>query len=220
MLIEAIIFDLDGLMVDSEPLAKEAWRTFLTNHGHTLDRETSKAMLGLRLTECSRLVKRRYDLPLTVEQIAAQRSKWFLAALEGNLQPMPGLLELLDAIDARGLRRAVATSSPKFYAPAALREVGAAEGFEVIIAGDMVSEGKPAPDIYLAAAEALALPPAACLALEDSPNGVRAAKAAGMRCIAIPNALSADLDLSAADEIWPSLSVVAERLDELVNAQT
>jgi beta-phosphoglucomutase-like phosphatase (HAD superfamily) len=77
---------------------------------------------------------------------------------------------------------------------------------------------KPAPDIYLAAAQALALPPAACLALEDSPKGVRAAKAAGMCCIAIPNALTADLDLSAADEILPSLSAVAERLDEFVSA--
>ena len=73
---------------------------------------------------------------------------------------------------------------------------------------------------HLAAAQALALLPTACLALEDSPKGVRAAKAAGMRCIAIPNALTADLDLSPADEILPSLSVVAERLDELMSVQT
>jgi HAD superfamily hydrolase (TIGR01509 family) len=216
-IIEAIVFDLDGLMVDSEPLAKEAWRAFLARHGHTFDRETSKATLGLRLTECAQLIKERYDLPLSVEEIAAQRSEWFLAALEGNLQPMPGLLELLEAIDARGLRRAVATSSPKFYASAALREIGVAGGFEVIIAGDMVPRGKPAPDIYLAAAEALALSPAVCLALEDSPNGLHAAKSAGMRCIVVPNALSADLDLSAADHVLPSLSIVAERLDELVS---
>ena len=216
MPIEAIIFDLDGLMADSEPLARDAWRAFLTHYGHTLDEETINAMLGLRMMDTARLAKERFDLPLTVEQIATQRSDLFLASLAGNLKPMPGLGELLEAVDARGLRRAVATSSSGFYAPVALREIGAADGFEAIVTGDTVPQGKPAPDIYLAAAEALALPPAACLALEDSPKGVQAAKAAGMRCIAIPNALTAGLNLGAADEILPSLSAVAKRLDELV----
>ncbi len=220
MPIQAIIFDLDGLMADSEPLAKDAWRAFLATFGHPLNEETINAMLGLRMMDAARLVKERFDLPLSVEQIATQRSDLFLASLAGNLQPMPGLGELLKAVDARGLRRAVATSSPSFYAPVALREIGAADGFEVIVTGDTVPLGKPAPDIYLAAAQALALSPDVCLALEDSPKGVRAAKAAGMRCIAIPNALTVDLDLSPADEILPSLSVVAERLDELVSVQT
>jgi HAD superfamily hydrolase (TIGR01509 family) len=217
MAIQAIIFDLDGLMVDSEPLAKDAWRAFLAGYGHTLDKETINAMLGLRLMDSARLIKERFNLPLAVEQIAARRGELFLASLAGNLQPMPGLVELLNAVDARGLRRAVATSSPGLYAPAMLREVGAANGFEAVITGDMVAQGKPAPDIYLAAAAALALPPVACLALEDSPKGVRAAKAAGIRCVAVPNALSAGLDLSEADEVLPSLGAVAERLDELVN---
>lgn len=216
MIIQAIIFDLDGLMVDSEPLAREAWRAFLARYGHALDEETFDAMLGLRLMDSSRLVKERFNLPLTVEQIAAGRSELFLASLTGNLRPMPGLVELVRAIDARGLRRAVATSSPGFYAPVALREIGMADGFVTIITGDMVARGKPAPDIYLAAAAALALPPRACLALEDSPNGVRAAKAAGMRCIAVPNELSAGLDLGEADAVLPSLAVVAQRLDALL----
>lgn len=216
MAIRAVIFDLDGLMVDSEPLSKDAWRAFLENYGHVLDEDTINATLGLRLMDTARLIEERFDLPLTAEQIAAQKSEIFLASLAGNLQPMPGLLELVQAIDVRGLPRAVATSSPGFYAPVALREIGMADGFVAIITGDMVSRGKPDPDIYLAAAEALALPPATCLALEDSPNGVGAAKAAGMQCIAIPNELSADLDLSAADAVLPSLMLVAERLDELL----
>jgi HAD superfamily hydrolase (TIGR01509 family) len=207
MPIEAVIFDLDGLMVDSEPLAREAWRVFLADYGHVLDAETVDAMLGLRLMDSARVVRERFGLPLTLEQIAN---------LPGNLQPMPGVREVLAAVDGRGLRRAVATSSPKIYAPLALREIGVADGFEALITGGMVARGKPAPDIYLAAAAALSLPPAACLALEDSPNGVGAAKAAGMRCVAVPNELSAGLDLSAADAVLPSLLVVAERLDELV----
>ena len=214
--IEAIIFDLDGLMVDSEPLARAAWQTLLADYGHTLDEETVDTMLGLRLIDTSRLIKAKFGLPMGVEQIAERRSDLLLTSLPGNLQPMPGLFDLLQAVDARGLPRAVATSSPGFYARAALREIGVADGFVSIISGDMVSRGKPAPDIYLASAASLALPPDACLALEDSPNGLRAAKAAGMRCIAIPNELSADLDLGEADEIMSSLSAVAERLDALV----
>jgi HAD superfamily hydrolase (TIGR01509 family) len=205
---------MDGLMVDSEPLAQQAWLDFLAEHGHTMDQAAFDAILGLRLMDSARVVKERFDLPLTVEQVAARRSALFLAALVGNLKPMPGLHRLLEAVDAHGLPRAVATSSPAAYAPVALREVGAAEGFAAVITGDTVARGKPAPDIYLVAAAALGLSPTVCLALEDSPNGVRAAKAAGMRCIAVPNALSAGLDLSAADAVLPCLADVAARLDE------
>ena len=216
MPIQAIIFDLDGLMVDSEPLAKQAWSTLLADFGHTLDLETTHALLGLRLMDSSRLIKERFDLPLSVEQIADRRADIFLTSLPGNLKPMPGLIELLNAVDSRGLARAVATSSPGFYAPVALREVGVADGFVAIITGDMVDRGKPNPDIYLQAANALAVCPTECLALEDSPNGVKAAKAAGMRCVAVPNGLSARLDMSEADEVLPSLAAVAANLDELL----
>ena len=216
MPIQAIIFDLDGLMVDSEPLAKRAWSTLLAGYGHALDLGTTHALLGLRLMDSSRLIKERFNLPLSVEQIADRRADIFLKSLPGNLKPMPGLVELLNAVDSRGLTRAVATSSPSFYAPVALREVGVAGGFAAIITGDMVDRGKPDPDIYLEAANALAVCPTGCLALEDSPNGVKAAKAAGMRCVAVPNALSDRLDLSEADKVLPSLTAVAANLDELL----
>jgi len=216
MRIEAIIFDLDGLMVDSEPLARAAWRALLAEYGHTLDEETVNAMLGLRLMDSAKVIKERFQLALAVEHVAERRAEIFLASLAGNLEPMPGLARLLSVVEARGLRRAVATSSPAFYAPVALREIGAMDGFEAIITGDMVARGKPAPDIYLAAAAALALSPEVCMALEDSPVGIRAAKAAGMRCVAVPNAQSAEMDLSEADAILPSLTAVAERLNELL----
>jgi HAD superfamily hydrolase (TIGR01509 family) len=217
MALQAVIFDLDGLMVDSEPLAREAWRSLLADYGHTMDEEMVNAILGLRLMDTSQLAKERFDLPLPVEEIAKRRNELLLALVPGNLEPMPGLVELLRATDGRGLRRAVATSSPGTYARVALREIGVADGFECIISGDMVSRGKPAPDTYLAVAAALALPPTVCLALEDSPVGVRAAKAAGMRCIAVPNEQSAGLDLSDADLVLSSLAIVAERLGELVS---
>lgn len=216
MPIKAIVFDLDGLMVDSEPIAEQAWSTLLERHGYQVDREAIEAIIGLKLADSSRIIQARFDLPLTVEQIGAEKTRIFTAMLEGNLHPMPGLNELLKVIDERGLLRAVATSSDRSYARLALECVGIENGFFAVITGDLVSHGKPAPDIYLAAAKALSLPPAQCLALEDSPFGVQAAKAAGMRCVAIPNAMTSRMDLGTADWILPSLQVVAERLDTLI----
>ena len=216
MSVQAIIFDLDGLMVDSESLAKQAWRKVLDRYGHELDNDTIDALFGLRLADSSRLVKLKFGLPLSAEQVAAEKNHLFMAMLAGNLHPMPGLYELLKAVDERNLTRAVATSSNRDYASVALETIGV-DGFSAVITADLVQEGKPAPDIYLAAAKALALPPSACLALEDSPNGVRAAQAAGMPCVAIPNAMTAAMDLSAADWHFHSLQAVAGHLDVLIH---
>jgi HAD superfamily hydrolase (TIGR01509 family) len=210
--IQAIIFDLDGLMVDSEPLARQAWQAVLAEYGYELDQMTFDAMLGLRLADSSRLVKERFGLSMSIDEIVALRGRLLLDLVPGNLRPMPGLYTLLDAVEARGLRKAVATSSPRSYAPVALQEVGIADRFEVTITGDAVAQGKPAPDIYLGACRALQLSPTLCVAIEDSPNGVRAAKAAGMTCIAVPNALSRELDFGQPDAVYPSLSAVAENL--------
>jgi HAD superfamily hydrolase (TIGR01509 family) len=216
MPVQAVILDLDGLMVDSEPLAKQAWRTLLARYGHTLDQEIIIAMLGLRLADSSLLVKERFGLPLSAPQIAAEEKRIFMGLLDGNLRPMPGLSDLLGAIDARGLPRAVATSSGRDGALIALRAVGVADGFSAIVTGDDVVHGKPAPDIYLAAAAELGRQPASCLALEDSPHGVSAAKAAGMHCVAVPNELTAEMDLRMADWVLPSLMAVTDQLDNLL----
>jgi HAD superfamily hydrolase (TIGR01509 family) len=217
MPVQAIIFDLDGLMVDSEPLAKQAWRIFLARFGHVLDENSINALFGLRLADSSRLIKERFDLSLSAKQVAAEKSKILRdLLLDGKLCTMPGLFDLLRAVDARGLARAVATSSGRDWALFALQTVGAEGGFAAIVTGDRVQNSKPAPDLYLTAAKALSVPPSACLALEDSPYGVQAAKTAGMRCVAVPNEMTAKLDLSAADWLFPSLMAVTAQLDRLV----
>jgi beta-phosphoglucomutase family hydrolase len=211
---QAVIFDMDGLMVDTEPLARRAWQAVVAEFGHALDQSTLNSVLGLRLMDTSQVMKERFDLPLPVEEIAARRADNFVRLIRGNLKPMPGLYRLLDAVEKRGVPHAVATSSPSLYAAAVLREIGVAERFDVLVTGDMVERGKPAPDIYLAAAERLGTPASACLALEDSPNGVQAAKAAGLCCLAVPNEMTAALDLGGADAVFESLDAVADRLDE------
>jgi HAD superfamily hydrolase (TIGR01509 family) len=214
--IRAIVFDLDGLMVDSEPLAREAWRVLLERYDIELDEQTAGAILGLRLEDSSALIQQRFRLPLSLAQISAERRAIFDGLASEALQPMPGLAGLLSAVDRRGLARAVATSGHRKYVRRVLRTIGAADGFAAIITGEMVHSGKPAPDIYQTAARALGLPAEECLALEDAPHGVRAAKAAGMPCVAVPNCYTARLDLSAADRILPSLSAVTAELDALI----
>ncbi len=216
MSVRAIIFDLDGLMVDSEPLAKQSWHALLGQYGRVLDEEAMNEIFGLRPVDSAQVIHQRLGLPGTPEQILTQRRQlmWEIIQDKG-MRPMPGLHVLLKAIDARGLPRAVATSSGRQYAPMAMRSIGV-DGFAALVTGDDVERGKPAPDIYLAAAAALQVAPAACLALEDSPHGVRAAKAAGMRCVAVPGPMTAELDFSAADWVFPSLAAVAGELDSLL----
>jgi HAD superfamily hydrolase (TIGR01509 family) len=213
--IKAVVFDLDGLLVDSEPLAKQSWSAVLVKYGRAMDAATAEATFGLRLDDSARLIQERFGIPAPAQQLAEERHQMVLSMLE-ELRPMPGLLDMLRAVDDRGLRRAVATSSGSRYAPAALHAVGAADGFAAIITGDMVNQGKPAPDVYLAAANAMQLAPDECLAVEDSPNGVQSACEAGMICVAIPNHLTVRLDLSAAHWRFTSLEVLAANLDSVL----
>lgn len=212
--VRAVVFDLDGLLVDSEPVQIAAWEAFLAELGHTLDDALLAEMFGLRLMDSARLVRDRLGLPLTVEEVMARRDAHFFAALPGRLHPMPGARELVAALQTRGVPLALATSGHRRYVDVALAALELEGAFAFEVTGEQVAAGKPAPDIYLAAAAGLRLPPAACVALEDAPNGVAAAKEAGMRCLAVPNAMTADLPgLDRADAILTSLDAVLPWLD-------
>lgn len=214
-MIEAVLFDMDGLLVDSEPHALATWREVMARRGVQLDQATIDAMLGLRLANTSRMLLDRFNLPGDPEALGAEKSRLQLERLDGNVPAMPGVVDLIDAVDARGLKRALASSGTRRYIEAVLRSVGLAARFTTVVTGDDVSNGKPAPDAFLLAARRLNVSAEACLVLEDAPNGVAAAKAAGMRCVAIPNRFTQSLDLSAADHILPSLQAVRDALDDL-----
>jgi len=204
-MIEAILFDLDGLMVDSEPHSLASWQAVLEERGVKLDQPTIDSILGQRIDATARTLIDNYHLPDTVQELSNAKTEYQIAHLAGNVQPMPGLIELLDEIDRRGLKKAVASSGIRRYVEAVLRVDGLLDRFSVIITGDQVAHGKPAPDVFLAAAHALNVEPQHCLVLEDAPNGVQAAKAAGMTCIAVPDHSVAQLDLSQADRVVASL---------------
>jgi len=214
--IQAVIFDMDGLMIDSEPLHKEAWRVTLRRFGYEMDEALFAQLVGLRTSEDAVLLREHFHLPVRADALAHQRNDLFLASLPGRVKEMPGLRELTAEMGRRGLRRALATSGERRYVDAVMRELSLDGVFDAIAVAEDVARGKPAPDVYLFAAQRLGLSPAHCLVLEDAPNGVLAAKAAGMRCVAEPNEMTRSLDLSAADAILPSLLAVRNNLDVLM----
>ena len=207
-MIQAILFDLDGLMFNSEPHSLASWEAVLAERGVTLDQLTIESILGLRIDATARTLIDKYHLSDTASELADAKTEYQIAHLDGNVKPMPGLIELLDEIDRRGMPKAIASSGIQRYVDAVLRVNSLLDRFSVIISGDQVAHGKPAPDVFLAAARALNIKPSNCLVLEDAPAGVQAAKAAGMTCIAIPDHSVAKLDLSQADRVVASLHAV------------
>jgi len=222
MIRTAILFDMDGLMVDTEPLARAAWERVLEPYGATMTDELYDRMLGRRTHESAQLVLDALPLPLARDELAARKTAVFLESLRGGVPVMPGLWSLFDAIDARGLPWGVATSTPRAVAEIILGKLGVAGRYAALACGDEVAHGKPAPDIFRLAAARLGVAPAACLALEDSAAGCAAAVAAGIRVAAVgataatPVAANGDDPFARAYRRYPSLAEVAADLDELL----
>jgi len=214
--IRALLFDLDGLMVNSEPHSLNSWRVVLAIRSITLEQAVIDRMFGLRQFDAARMLVDVYDLAESPELLAREKEEYQITHLTGQVPPMPGLFALLDECTKRELRTAVVSSGVRPYVMAVLEAVALTDRFSTVVTGDEVKNGKPAPDIFLAAAYAVQVEPQQCVVLEDAPAGVQAAKAAGMRCIAIPNEYTRQLDLSAADLVLPSLNVVRDGLATLV----
>jgi HAD superfamily hydrolase (TIGR01509 family) len=186
--IAALVLDMDGLLVDSETVSGEALRLFLADHGHEMLPSTLEDALGRRLPEAMEVVAAAYELPGPLEELVVAFDAMRLEALRGNVVAMVGAVELLDWAAARGLPRALATSSSRGQAEVALTEAALMGRFDVEVTGDEVQFGKPAPDLFLLAAERLGVPPESCVVFEDAPAGLEAAARAGMRRVWVPNA--------------------------------
>ncbi len=196
MTVKALLFDLDGLLVDSEPLSRRAWNEVIARVGYTLSDEVFMQMVGRSESEVRTLFERVFGPDFPFEKVTRLRQAHFLEALaREGVPPKPGAHDLLAYVTRRGLAKAVASSTSRAMAEAKLRSAGLREFFEVIVTGEDVPQAKPAPDLFLEAARRLNLPPEACVVLEDSSVGVQAAHAAGMRCILIPDVqpLSAEI---------------------------
>jgi HAD superfamily hydrolase (TIGR01509 family) len=211
-----VIFDLDGLMVDSEPLARIAWEQVLLTHDRRLDERTYHKIIGLRLADTSRLLQETYQLDVQAEDLGRAKEAAMNELLLKGVPAMPGLMKLLAALQQRGLAWGVATSSRHSYAQLVLDQLALLEQAGAIAGGDEVSRGKPFPDIYLLAARRLGAQPGSCLALEDSAPGAKAATAAGMLTVAIPGDHTRAAEFAFVDAVYPSLDKVADDLDRLL----
>lgn len=212
---KAIIFDMDGLMVDTEPLSRQAWQAVLAEYGHELTDDVYLKMIGRRSDASVQILKAAYSIPLVGEELIERKKARLAVRLAIDLPVMPGLSELQSAIKKRGITWGVATSSSRSHAVQVLTQLNLIDQCGAIAAGNEVENGKPAPDIYLLAAKRLGYQPENCLALEDSLPGCRAAHAAGLFTIAIPNGETHGSDIDFVDRVFASLNEVVTNLDEM-----
>jgi HAD superfamily hydrolase (TIGR01509 family) len=211
--LKAIIFDMDGLMVDSEPLSQQAWDDYLRPYGHKLTEEIVSSIIGLRADMSTPTIKELFNLPEPVSVIIAKRAAIYSQIRGDGVPTMPGLFELHAEIARRQIPWAVATSSPRSHAIEILHQLDLQDQCHAIAAGDEVVHGKPHPEIYLLAAKRLGIAPQHCLALEDSGPGSQAATAAGMTAVAIPNAQTKTSDFSHVHHRYNSLHDVLANFD-------
>jgi HAD superfamily hydrolase (TIGR01509 family) len=193
----AVIFDMDGLIVDSEVVYRQAILAAAAARGCDLPLALFHQMIGAPIVQNRELLFAHFGEDFDIEALLADSAARFheIFALEDRIKA--GVVELLDELDARGLARAIATSSPRDSVERHLAPGGLLARFDAVIARGDYARGKPARDPFLAAARALAVAPEACLALEDSHNGVRAAHAAGMMTVMVPDLLEASEEMEA-----------------------
>jgi pseudouridine 5'-phosphatase len=203
-----VAFDLDGVIADSEPLHERANDLFLERAGAIMDEGLREEMMGRRVRELTDALAAQLGQP--PDQVFAEREAIFWELLEGEgVQAMPGLDAALARLGAAALPLAVVSSGTSDYVEFVLRWLGVRGAFQVVVSGEEVRRGKPDPEGYLLAARLLRAEPADCAALEDTVHGIAAARAAGMHAVAIPNALTAEMDFSAADAVVDDLEAAA-----------
>ena len=180
----AVIFDCDGTLVDSEPLARTAWERALAPHGYALTDADADACIGLPYPRVHAYFAERVELP-GAEPFWADFSGELFALIDTELVVFDDAVGAARELRERGIPVAIASSSPRERLHRTLSRAGLLDAFDVTVAGDEVANGKPAPDMFLLAAERLGVAPEDCVVIEDSPPGVRAGVAAGMRTIAV-----------------------------------
>lgn len=195
---QAIVFDMDGVLVDSEPVHFEAMRTLLAEHGVTHDAADDQAFFGCTDREVFRQLRARHNLAPHEHDLAEEYIRRVVALLPSRMIPMSGVPTVLDGLRASGYRLALASASSPPVIGTTIDGLGLHGAFEAVVSGRDVTKGKPAPDIFLEAARRLRLDPSACVVIEDSSNGMRAAQAAGMACAVIPCRSTRDQDFSGA----------------------
>ena len=203
----AILFDMDGVLVDSEPMFLGAINRLLVQEGvePVSVQENEEFLIGTTINETWRVLKMKRPLPLPASDYIDRYDAIVREVMTEELSPQPGVRELIEVCNRRGLPKAVASSSLHMWVDLKLNAIGLTGAFDAVLGGDDVSRGKPEPDIYVKAAERLGVPPAECIAIEDSPVGISAAVASGAYTIAVRTEYTRNLDVSQAHTVLETL---------------
>lgn len=203
---EAFIFDMDGVIIDSEPLHFEVDIHTMNHFGIEITQKDLERFVGMTNPEMWDIITREYQMRQSVSEIIEYQLALKIEKLRSlDIGPIDGIVNLISELNRFGIPMALASSSPRAFIMAVLQKFGIVGEFARIVSGEEVNKGKPAPDVYLEAAKLLGVRPGNCVVLEDSMHGVAAAKAAGMKCIGFDNPNSGNQDLSKADVIVTSI---------------
>jgi len=187
---KVVIFDMDGVIVDTEPVHFEAMAQVLADHDAVLPESLFRTFVGKRAPECYGILKHRFSLPETVEQLIQKHDQGYARLLRekiltGALKPMKGLVNFLQELLDSGFAIGLVSSSPRWQIDLILDRLKLDRYFEATVAGDEVTEGKPNPEGFLLCAEKLSVQPQACVVFEDSPWGIEAAARCSMKTVAL-----------------------------------
>ena len=202
----AVVFDLDGVLWDGEPLYREAVNVVLAPYGHRLSDEEYAMIMGHSVEASWEWLRQRFQLTEPPAQLLRADSEAVLRLLEQSLQTLPGARPLIDELRRRAVPIAVASASLRHWVDATLLGLGLQDTFDATVSASEVDSAKPAPDLYLAAAKRLDVEPRRCLAIEDTLAGVRSAKAAGMFAVQLRAASTALPPLDEADLVIDSFA--------------
>ena len=205
----AVVFDLDGVLIESEQVWDAAREELARERGATWDERATTDMMGMSSKEWSSYMHDRLGVPITPAEINDDVVRRVAAAYQDHLPILPHAIETVQEL-ARRWRLGVASSSNRPIIELVLDRMGVRNCFDAVVSSEEVERGKPAPDVYIAAARQLGVEPGDCVAVEDSTNGIKAAVAAGMRTIAVPNR-----ELPPADDVLKSAAVVVSSLAEV-----
>ena len=204
----AVIFDMDGVLLDSEPLHHAVLNGVLTEtDGYFVPDAEYADFIGTSTERMFAILIQRHGLRLSISEYIERYDAAVLHALRQPQAPLPGVVALLDGLAAMGLPLAVASSSKRSWVDTTVRSLGLSEYFAVMLSGDDVSHGKPDPAIYALSAARLAVPAAHCLAIEDAPHGVASARAAGMTVLGVRTAYTEHLVL---EGVWRTVDSLEE----------
>ena len=202
----AVVFDMDGLMFNTEDVYTAVGTEILRRRGCEFTVELKNRMMGLRPQPTFEAMIRYCNLSDTWQELAAESNRLFIDMLDERLASLPGLLELLAALEQAGIPKAIGTSSSRKLVAACLKPFQMEQRFQFILAAEDITHGKPHPEIYLTAARRFGIPPAEMMVLEDSQNGCIAAASAGAYTVAVPGEHSREHDFTSASLVVGSLA--------------